>query len=165
VDEGILVKCGADVRVSTRNAVLGQELGELKRMIEERFKQVDEFEKKSRDALYKMEADLVRRFMELGKIEHAGSRPKDSRWEEQVGEKETRKLRARRHKDRSIWFGLGTFGVVGWSVVVPTLLGLFAGIWLDRNLPSPFSWTLMLFWAGCCLAVTTPGAGCTLKAD
>ncbi|HSK87398.1 MAG TPA: F0F1 ATP synthase subunit epsilon [Anaerolineales bacterium] len=68
VDEGILVKCGADVRVSTRNAVLGRELGELKLMIEERFKQVDEFEKKSRDVLYKMEADLVRRFMELGKI-------------------------------------------------------------------------------------------------
>jgi F-type H+-transporting ATPase subunit epsilon len=67
VDEGILVKSGADVRVSTRNAVLGQELGELKRMVEERFKKVDKFEKKSRDALYKMEADLVRRFMELGK--------------------------------------------------------------------------------------------------
>lgn len=65
VDEGILVKSGADVRVSTRNAVLGQELGELKRMIEERFKRLDESEKKSRDALYKMEADLVRRFMEL----------------------------------------------------------------------------------------------------
>ncbi len=67
VDEGILVKCGPDVRVSTRNAVLGHELGELKRMIEERFKRVDEHEKKSRDALYKLEADLVRRFMELGK--------------------------------------------------------------------------------------------------
>ncbi|HRQ22629.1 MAG TPA: F0F1 ATP synthase subunit epsilon [Anaerolineales bacterium] len=67
VDEGILVKSGADVRVSTRNAVLGQELGVLRQMIEERFKKVDEFEKKSRDALYKMEADLVRRFMEYGK--------------------------------------------------------------------------------------------------
>lgn len=67
VDEGILVKCGADVRVSTRNAVLGQELGVLRQMIEDRFKKVDEFERKSRDALYKMEADLVRRFMEFGK--------------------------------------------------------------------------------------------------
>ncbi len=67
VDEGILVKNGADVRVSTRNAVLGQELGALRQMIEERFKKVDEFEKKSRDALYKLEADLVRRFMELAK--------------------------------------------------------------------------------------------------
>jgi F-type H+-transporting ATPase subunit epsilon len=67
VDEGILVKSGADVRVSTRNAVLGQELGELKRLIEERFKRLDQVEKKTRDALYKMEADLVRRFMELGR--------------------------------------------------------------------------------------------------
>ncbi len=67
VDEGILVKNDADVRVSTRNAVLGGELGELKRLIEERFKRLDEFEKKSRDALYKMEADLVRRFMEIGR--------------------------------------------------------------------------------------------------
>lgn len=67
VDEGILVKQGADVRVSTRNAVLGQQLGELKHMIEERFKKLDEFEKKSRDALYKMEADLVRRFLEFEK--------------------------------------------------------------------------------------------------
>lgn len=66
VDEGILVKCGADVRVSTRNAVLGQELGELKRLIVERFEQIDEHEQKSRDALYKLEADLVRRFMEIG---------------------------------------------------------------------------------------------------
>lgn len=66
VDEGILVKCGEDVRVSTRNAVLGQELGELKRMIVERFEQLDDHERKSRDALYKLEADLVRRFMEIG---------------------------------------------------------------------------------------------------
>jgi ATP synthase protein I len=73
---------------------------------------------------------------------------KDSRWEEQVGEKETRKLRARRRKERSIWFGFGTFGVVGWSVMVPTLLGLFAGIWLDGKVPAPFSWTLMLFLGG-----------------
>lgn len=67
VDEGILVKQGADVRVSTRNAVLGQQLGELKHMIEERFKKLDKFEKKSRDTLYKMEADLVRRFLEFEK--------------------------------------------------------------------------------------------------
>jgi F-type H+-transporting ATPase subunit epsilon len=67
VDAGILVKCGPDVRVSTRNAVLGHELGELKRMIEERFKRVDEHEKKSREALFKLEADLVRSFMEFGK--------------------------------------------------------------------------------------------------
>lgn len=75
----------------------------------------------------------------------------DTRWENCVGEKETRKLRARRRKDRSIWFGLGTFGVIGWSVVAPALIGLFVGIWIDRTLPGRFSWTLMLFLGGLAL--------------
>ena len=66
VDEGVLVKCGPQVQVSVRNAVLGGELGELKQMIEERYRKIDEQEKKSRDALYKLEVDLVRRFMEIG---------------------------------------------------------------------------------------------------
>ena len=65
IDEGILLKRGSHVQVSTRNAVIGQELGELKRLIEERFKNITEYERKSRDALYKLEADLMRRFMEL----------------------------------------------------------------------------------------------------
>jgi ATP synthase protein I len=62
---------------------------------------------------------------------------------EQVGEKEMRKVRARRTRDRSIWFGLGMFGVVGWSVAIPTLLGLALGIWIDANFASRYSWTLM----------------------
>lgn len=71
-----------------------------------------------------------------------------TQWEEQVAEKEARKLRARRRKERSIWFGLGAFGVVGWSVVIPALLGLFLGIWIDRTWPSAYSFTLMLFLGG-----------------
>jgi ATP synthase protein I len=63
--------------------------------------------------------------------------------EEQVGEKEIRKVRARRAGDRSIWFGLGMFGVVGWSVAIPTVLGLALGIWIDSNYASRYSWTLM----------------------
>jgi F-type H+-transporting ATPase subunit epsilon len=66
VDEGVLVKCGPEVRVSVRSAVMGHALGELRRLIEERFRQIDEHERKARDALYKLEADLVRRFVELG---------------------------------------------------------------------------------------------------
>jgi F-type H+-transporting ATPase subunit epsilon len=65
VDEGIMLKRGKQVQVSTRNAVIGQELGELKRLIAERFRNLSEYERKSRDALYKLEADLIRRFMEL----------------------------------------------------------------------------------------------------
>jgi ATP synthase protein I len=65
----------------------------------------------------------------------------------QVGKKETRKLRAR-HRYNSIWFGLGTFGIIGWSVAIPMLLGIFIGIWIDSNWPSRFSWTLMLLLVG-----------------
>jgi ATP synthase protein I len=72
-------------------------------------------------------------------------------WQENVADKEKRKIRARHHKDRSIWFGLGTFGVIGWSVVVPTLAGLFAGMWIDNTWHSRYSWTLMLFMGGLAL--------------
>ena len=67
---------------------------------------------------------------------------------EKVGAKETRKLKARGQKDRNIWFGLGLFGIVGWSVAIPTLLGTALGIWIDANYPSRFSWTLMLLFLG-----------------
>lgn len=65
VDEGSLVKCGAEVLVSVRNAVRGPDLGMLHRLIEERFRTIDEYEKKARAAAARLEADLVRRFIEL----------------------------------------------------------------------------------------------------
>jgi len=65
VDEGSLVKCGAEVLVSVRNAVRGPDLGVLHNLIEERFRIVDEHEKKARVAAARLEADLVRRFIEL----------------------------------------------------------------------------------------------------
>jgi F-type H+-transporting ATPase subunit epsilon len=65
VDEGILVKCGPQVLVSTRQAVRGPELGTLRQAIDEQFRVVDEQEKKARAAVARLEADLVRRFLEL----------------------------------------------------------------------------------------------------
>lgn len=59
-----------------------------------------------------------------------------------------RKLRARRNKDRSAWFGLGMMGTIGWTVAIPTLLGIALGIWLDANWPGSFSWTLTLLFTG-----------------
>lgn len=69
------------------------------------------------------------------------------RLSERVGEKEARKLKARR-RPTSIWFGLGRSGVIGWSVAIPMLLGILIGIWIDTNWPGRFSWTLMLLLAG-----------------
>jgi len=60
----------------------------------------------------------------------------------QIAEKERRKQKALRENKRSVWFGLGMFGMVGWSVAAPTLLGTLLGIWLDKSYPQSFSWTL-----------------------
>jgi ATP synthase protein I len=66
----------------------------------------------------------------------------------QVGAKAARKLKARRNGHPGVWFGLGMMGLIGWSVVVPTLLGAGLGVWLDRSYPSGRSWTLALLVAG-----------------
>lgn len=66
----------------------------------------------------------------------------------QVGAKAARKLQARRNGRPGVWFGLGMMGLIGWSVVVPTLLGAGLGAWLDRTYPGGRSWTLALLVAG-----------------
>ncbi|MBE0565546.1 MAG: AtpZ/AtpI family protein [Krumholzibacteria bacterium] len=65
-----------------------------------------------------------------------------------VGAKAERKLRAQRHVTRTVWFGLGMMGLIGWSVTIPTLLGAGLGIWLDRQFPGERSWTLAMLVAG-----------------
>lgn len=69
----------------------------------------------------------------------------------EIGSREARKLKARRHAERNIWFGLGMFGLIGWSVVVPALIGVALGIWLDRHYARPQSWTLTLLFVGLAL--------------
>ena len=67
---------------------------------------------------------------------------------EHVGAKAARKLKARRNATQSVWLGLGTIGLIGWSVAVPTLLGAALGIWLDKHHPGAHSWTLALLVGG-----------------
>jgi ATP synthase protein I len=68
---------------------------------------------------------------------------------EEIGTSEQRKIRARKQAIRSIWSGFAMFGIIGWSIVIPTLLGVMAGLWFDSHYPSPErSWTLMLIVVG-----------------
>lgn len=64
-DDGVLVKRGAEVQVCTRKAVVGSDLTALRGAIEREFKQLDERERTTRSALARLEAGMVRRFMEL----------------------------------------------------------------------------------------------------
>lgn len=78
---------------------------------------------------------------------------RSSKLSREAGAQEDRKLKARRRGERSIWFGIGMFGLVGWSIAIPTLLGAALGIWLDGHYPQRFSWTLTLL-------ITGVAAGC-----
>jgi ATP synthase protein I len=66
----------------------------------------------------------------------------------QVGVKAARKLKARQNPTPGVWFGLGMMGIIGWSIVVPTLLGAALGLWLDKHYAGTHSWTLALLVAG-----------------
>jgi F-type H+-transporting ATPase subunit epsilon len=65
MDVGTLVKKGSDVLVSTRNAVRAPDLGKLKQVVVQEYEALDEREKMVRSASAKLEASLIRRFMEL----------------------------------------------------------------------------------------------------
>lgn len=73
---------------------------------------------------------------------------KQNAFSQMVEAKEKRILKEKHKPKRSILFGLGLLGVVGWSVVVPALLGTLFGIWLDKRFPGKQSWTLTLLFIG-----------------
>jgi ATP synthase protein I len=62
--------------------------------------------------------------------------------------KAARKLRARGETQHDAWFWLGMFGLVGWSVAVPTVIGISLGVWIDGSWPGRVSWTLTLMFVG-----------------
>lgn len=70
VDEGVLVKRGPEVRVSTWNAVEGK-LGELRQAVRTQFRELGEQEQKARSALDRLEASLVRQILEWEGPGHA----------------------------------------------------------------------------------------------
>ncbi|HRF62216.1 MAG TPA: F0F1 ATP synthase subunit epsilon [Candidatus Competibacter sp.] len=65
VDRGILVKCGDEVLVSVRRAVRGGDLAGLRDVVETRFRHCDDQEKTARGAIARLEAGVIRRFLEL----------------------------------------------------------------------------------------------------
>lgn len=66
----------------------------------------------------------------------------------EVGAQALRKIKARRNGSQGVWFGLGMMGLIGWSVVVPSLVGAALGTWMDSRHPGRHSWTLPLLIGG-----------------
>ena len=65
VDEGVLVKTGADVLVSVRRAIGGTDLGQLREAVRKEFLILDQHEQDVRAVTARMESGFVRRFVEL----------------------------------------------------------------------------------------------------
>jgi len=65
-----------------------------------------------------------------------------------IASQSKRKLFAQSHSTPVVWSGFGMMGLIGWSVVVPTLLGVILGQWIDSRSNGEHSWTLMLMVAG-----------------
>ena len=74
--------------------------------------------------------------------------PPNTTFSHQVNAKVARKLKAQRLGGQSVWAGLGMSGLIGWSVVIPTILGAALGQWLDQHHPGEHAWTLSLLVAG-----------------
>ena len=68
--------------------------------------------------------------------------------DEAVRRQRERRARAQREGRRSIGQDLAQAGVIGWTIVIATLLGTFAGRWLDRRFGTGVFWTLGLLVAG-----------------
>lgn len=66
VDEGVLVKCGDEVLVSVRQAILGENLDGLQQTVEEEYHRLDDKEKQARTAEARLEAGFIRGFIETG---------------------------------------------------------------------------------------------------
>jgi ATP synthase protein I len=75
--------------------------------------------------------------------------------DEAVRRRQRRRARWQREGERSIGQNLAMIGALGWTIVTPTLIGIFAGRWLDRHFGMGIFWTLALLVVGLAL-------GCTL---
>lgn len=82
----------------------------------------------------------------------SGDQSPDDRFESVVGRKARRRIAARDEGDRA-WFWLGMIGLIGWSVTIPTMLGVALGLWLDTAVPTGFSWTLSMLFVGLVVGV------------
>ncbi len=76
---------------------------------------------------------------------------KEEQFLHEIDSKEKRRIKAQSKKNRTIWMGFGLFGIIGWSVMIPTIIGIVIGLWADKKWPGPISWTLTFLFLGIAL--------------
>ncbi|QSX08533.1 AtpZ/AtpI family protein [Alkalibacter rhizosphaerae] len=71
----------------------------------------------------------------------------DEELNEKIAKQANSKIRSKK-EGNEIAFGMGVFGIIGWSIAIPTLLGVALGSYLDERFTQSFSWTLSLLFFG-----------------
>jgi ATP synthase protein I len=77
-----------------------------------------------------------------------GEPDEDDGLDEAVRIRQERRELPQSERERSFAQNLAMIGVLGWTIVTPALVGIFAGRWIDHHLESGFFWTLTLFFPG-----------------
>lgn len=85
--------------------------------------------------------------------EEQALRREQRRFQKTVDRKQARHRRFLREGDKGFWFGLSSFGMVGWSIAVPTLLGVALGMWIDGRWGGGIRYTLSLLVAGLAVGI------------
>jgi len=62
--------------------------------------------------------------------------------------REDRSERWKREGERALWENLSMVGALGWLIIVPTLIGVAVGRWLDRTLDTGVTFTGALIFLG-----------------
>lgn len=72
---------------------------------------------------------------------------------EHIRRRAVRLEKMRKRSNYSPLQGFGAFGVIGWSVALPTVGGALLGMWLNKVAPQTFSWTITLILGGLVLGI------------
>ena len=67
------------------------------------------------------------------------------------GAKKIPERKPRKEGERPLWLNLSMIGSLGWLVMIPTLIGVFAGRWLDHRFESGIFFSGALIFAGICV--------------
>ena len=73
------------------------------------------------------------------------------RLDQAVKQRRDRRAQRQREGEPSVGRNLALIGVLGWTIVTPTVIGVFVGRWLDRQFSSGLFWTLGLLVLGLAL--------------
>ena len=73
--------------------------------------------------------------------------------EEAVRLRERRREAWQREGERPLWKNLSMVGALGWLVVVPTLVGVFLGRWIDARFETGVTFSGALTFVGACLGL------------